>query len=108
MARHRVLVVFFSCSGHTEKAPQQIATTLGAAPLRSWFAAHAGALKRVAFLVTSGGKGVDGAVGDMALFAGRKPEATVALSDSDRASGVDSGKIDAFVDASIAHVLPDA
>lgn len=52
-------------------------------PVRAYLNAHRNELRQIAFFCTQGGSGGDKVLGDMADLCGRKPLASLALSDGD-------------------------
>jgi flavodoxin len=67
------------------------------APVRSYLASHAGALRRVAFFLTEGGRGETRVFREMRELAGRSPVATLLLLQRDVERGRDAPAIDSFV-----------
>ncbi len=67
------------------------------APVRAYLSLHAGALRKVAFFVTEGGRGEDRVFRDMRELAGRAPMATLLLLQRDVERRRDAPAIDSFV-----------
>jgi len=65
-------------------------------PVRSWLAGHRVGTRRVAFFCTMGASGASRVFATMQSLAGRKPVATLALTERELRDGADR-KIDAFV-----------
>lgn len=67
------------------------------APVHAYLSMHAGALKKVAFFITEGGRGETRAFREMRELAGRGPVATLLLLQRDVQRGRDAPAIDSFV-----------
>ncbi|RAI03819.1 hypothetical protein DLJ53_04930 [Acuticoccus sediminis] len=67
-------------------------------PVRGYLGKVKGRLGAVAFLVTCGGGGTRAAFRCMRDAAGRPPIAQVTITDADRRSGMDAGKLATFAD----------
>jgi flavodoxin len=65
-------------------------------PVRSWLESHPMGKRRVAFFCTMGASGASRVFATMQSLAGRKPVATLALTEREARAG-DDRKIDAFV-----------
>lgn len=67
------------------------------APVRAWLSTHAGALRKVAFFLTEGGRGEARVFREMRELAGQAPMATLLLLQRDVERGRDAPAIDSFV-----------
>jgi len=67
------------------------------APVRAYLSTHAGALRKVAFFLTEGGRGERRVFLEMRELAGRSPVATLVLLQREVERGRDAPAIDSFV-----------
>jgi flavodoxin len=68
-----------------------------ASPVRAWAARHGAACRRVAFFCTCGGSGQDKVFGDLATLCGKRPRATLALTERAVSLGQFGSAVDGFV-----------
>lgn len=69
-------------------------------PVRAWLHEHRARLPRVAFFCTQGGSGADKVFGDLERLCGKKPEATLALTEAQCGLPAHREQVQAF-----AHLL---